>query len=322
MKHPYLMDLNDAESWLYPIELKEPDGYKGEDQRTIHMPQGPDRLFCVTDSVMYPPSPDREIDLHCHEHAHGWEDFFVDSGGLDLYVNGKKTFVAPGNIIHLQPYEAHGMRFHAPTKYRGFMHGIANSDFAPELAIIREKIPDAFTDPELPRARLGGGDFFPRETPIWEEIPVERCSSVRNIDRPFAAFSLDGLTVKIITTRWENGGLCEMAAVEMDKGYAAKTGKYTYHLELYYVTAGQVEFDVFGEVFTAGPECVVKVPKLLPFSIKALTDSVMYDVGGLPRWQAYLLDRASILQYAPERAKDPKEFAALRDKFGVQLNIE
>jgi len=322
MKHPYLMDLNNQENWLYSIELFGANGHKGEDQRTIHMPEGSDRLFCVTDSLMYPAAPDAPVDYHYHEHKYGWEDFFVDSGGLDLYVNGKKAYVAPGDIIHLQPYEAHGMNFHAPTKYRGFMHGIANSDNAPVFAVLREKNPDAANDPDLPRNKILGGDFHPREAPVLKEIAPEMCSSIRNISRPLETFELDGITMKMIVARWENGGLCEMWAAEMKEGFKAESIKYPLHLEMYYVTSGQVKFTIFDEEFVAGPECVVKVPKLAAFSITAMTDAVMYDVGGLPRWYAYLQDRASVLEYDPARAKNPAAFEALREKFDVQLKMK
>ena len=112
-----------------------------------------------------------------------------------------------------------------------------------------------------------------------------------------------------------------MWAAEMDKGYSAKSEKYLNHAELYYITAGQVNFRIWDDEYVAGPECVVKVPALSNFAITALTDAVMYDVGGVSRWQAYMYDRASILQYDPERANDPATFSALREKFGVQLSI-
>jgi len=82
-----------------------------------------------------------------------------------------------------------------------------------------------------------------------------------------------------------------------------------------------VKFVIWGEDVGAGTECVVKVPALRNFSLTVLEDAVMYDVGGSPRWQAYFEDRASILKFDPARAKDPATFAALREKFGVQLSI-
>ena len=324
MPHPYFMDFNNEDSWMYATAFVRPDGYKAEDQRTLSMPEGPDRMFYITDSVMYPPAPGQEADLHCHEHYFGWEIFFVDEGSMDLYVNGKKVFVEQGSILHLQPYEAHGMLFHSPVKYRLFGHGLRiNADTA-VIPTLRAKDPNFREDPEFPAsARPGGGDgdHNIRETPWWEEVPVEQCSTVRHISRPLATFKLDGVVAKMISARWENGGLCEMWAYEMEKGFKVKTKKYTSLQQMYYVTAGQVKFTVLDEEFIAKPGCVVKVPRLGNCAIEALTDAVVYDVGGLPRMQAYLLDRASILKYDPERAKDPATFAALRDKFGVQLQI-
>ena len=321
MRHPYCWDLNNPESWLYPIELIGPDGHKGEDQRTIHMPEGPDRLFCITDSVMYATRTDIEGNLHYHEHQMGWEDFFVDSGSMDLYINDKKVFVTVGDIIHLQPYEAHGMFFHSPVKYRGFMHGLPNSDNSPVGAVLREKNPDAMKDPAYPRDRIGIRDIYMREPPLFEECAAEKCSSIRNIKRPMATFALDGVSMKMISARWENGGVCEMWAADMQKGFSVKSDPYIIHPDLFYITSGQVKFTVYGEEFIAGPECVVKAPKLSNYTIEALSDAVMYDVGGVPRWYAYLQDRSSVMQNDPERAKDAETLKSLREKFFVQWII-
>ena len=325
MTHPYFMDFNSEDSWMYTTKFMRPNGDKGEDQRTLNLPEGPDRLFYITDSVMFPPSPgSTAADLHCHEHYVGWEVFFVDEGNMDLYVNGMKVFVEEGSILHIQPYEAHAMRFHSPVKYRLFAHGLTINPYTEVIPTLYERDPNFREDPEYPAmAQRGGSDTgsFGRELPIWEEVPVEKCASVRHISRPMATFELEGVTAKMISARWENGGVCEMWAYEMKKGFTTKTKKYSTLPQLYYVTAGQVKFTVFDEEFIAKPGCVVRVPKLANCAIEAKTDAVVYDTGGLPRMQAYMLDRASILKYDPDRAKDPATFDKLREKFGVQLQI-
>jgi len=325
MTHPYFMDFNNEDSWMYATEFIRPNGDKGEEQRTLNLPEGPDRLFYITDSVMYPPSLDSTAaDLHCHEHYVGWEVFFVDEGNMDLYVNGMKVFVEEGSVLHLQPYEAHAMRFYSPVKYRLFAHGLTINPYTAVIPTLFARDPNFREDPEYPAiARRGGSDTgaYGREAPVWEEVPVEKCTTVRHISRPLATFKLDGVTAKMISARWENGGVCEMWAYEMEKGFIAKTRKFSTLPQLYYVTAGQVKFTVFDEEFMAKPGCVVKVPKLANCSIEALSDAVVYDTGGLPRMQAYMLDRASILKYDPERAKDPATFDELREKFGIQLQI-
>ena len=326
MNERYLVDLNNEDHWMYPAEYITPQGNKSEDQRTIFLSEGPGSMFTVTDSVMYPTPPGLPDGVACHEHQRGWEDFFVDDGTMDLFVNGMKTLVTPGDIIHLQNYEAHGMTFHSPVKYRGFFHHLVNYESQAELYILRKKNPQIMQDPDFMRVRAtgytgGGRDFYVREKPIWEEVPVEQNSAIRNIKRPLMTFKLDGITMKMMTRRWENGGHCEMWAMELDQGFKAVSDKYLNHSELYYITAGQVKFRIWEDEYIAGPECVVKVPALANFDFTATKDSVMYDVGGVSRWQAYLSDRASVLQYDPERAKDPAVFETMRTVFGVQLDI-
>lgn len=316
MKHPYLIDLCDKDNWLYPIEIFSPDGSKGEDQRTIHMAEGAHRELCVTDSLMYPSPPGQ---IHCHEHQFGYEDFFVDGGGLDIIVNGKGAFVGPGNIIHLQPYEAHGMIFRHPTKYRGFFHDLRNSDNSTVLSILRKKRPDLAKDPEFFKFVTSFFDSQQREKPVYVEVPPEQMACVRNIARPMMTFALEGVTMKMLTGRWENGGVNELWAAEMEPGFHAEWVELPGETEMYYVTEGQIEFSVYDETFVATPECVVKIPKFAAHSIKALTKSVMYDIAGKTRWQALLQDRASILQYDPERAKKPETMESLKARFGCQI---
>ena len=317
MKHPYLIDLNDEANWLYPIELFGPDGVKHEDQRTINNGIGPHKLFCVTDSLMYKSNPEH---THFHEHLIGYEIFFIDSGGLNFYANSQKSYVEPGSILFIQPYEAHYMQFTADTKFRGFFHDLRNSDNSPELAILRKNRPALAADPNFFREHaLGGHDSQMREPLVCEEVPVEKMTTVRHIDRPIASFDLGGATMKMITGRWENGGVCEMWAIEMQPGFQVEWDQFPTEPEMYYVTKGEVKFKIYDEEFVATPECVVKVPKFAEHSIEALTDSVMYDVGGLTRWYAFLQDRASIMKYDPERAKLPETIAELKRKYGCNV---
>ena len=319
MKHPYLIDLNDSDNWLYGIELFGPNGHKGEDQRTINMGEGEHRLYHVTDSVMYPRSDD-SAPVFFHEHYIGYEIFFVDSGGMDLYVDDVRTYVPPGSIVHLQPFRAHAMTFRAPTKFRGFFHDLTQSDNAPELAVLRANRPEVEKDPTFLRDFVFGSfDSGNREQPIWKEVPAEQVSAVRSIKRPMATFELNGVTMKMITARWENGGVTEMWAAEMDAGFHAESVDYPMDRAMFYITDGEVKFKVYDEEFTATSECVVKLPKFACYSITALTDAVMYDVGGQTRWYALLQDRAAILKYDRDRAKDPETLKALKARFKCQI---
>ncbi|MCL1804660.1 MAG: hypothetical protein FWG28_01455 [Clostridiales bacterium] len=314
-KHPYLIDLNDPENWINPQVLGSPER-KGEDQRTINIGEGVHRLFCVTDSVMYPGDPDK---VHFHEHHAGYEYFFVDSGGMDIYSDGKKAYVAPGNIIFFQPYQAHGMTFREPTKYRGFFHDMKNSDTAMERAILRKNRPDVVKLPDyMARFVASQHDTTNREPFVCVEAQAEEVRAVRNIARPLDQFKLDGVVMKMITARWENGGVNEMWAAEMEPGFRAEWVEYPTENEMYYVTAGEIKFKVYDEEFTAYPECVVKIPIFASHSIEAVKSSVMYDIGGLTRWHALLQDRSAIIN-DPARAKDGELMKKLKAKYGCQI---
>jgi mannose-6-phosphate isomerase-like protein (cupin superfamily) len=318
MKHPYLIDLNNEENWLNPQVLRRPDGTPGEDQRTINIGEGVHRLFCVTDSIMYPSDLKNSV-THFHEHTEGYEYFFIDSGGMDLYVDCKKTYVAPGSIVFFQPLQAHGMSFRAPTKYRGVFHDMKNSDTANERAILRKNRPEVVNAPDyFKRFVANQHDTVMREPFPCEEVPVEQVSAVRHIDRPLIQFKLDGVTMKMITARWENGGVNEMWAAEMEPGFRAEWVEYPAENEMYYITEGEIEFKVYDEVFTAYPECFVKIPLYASHRIRAVKKSVMYDIGGLTRWQALLQDRSGILN-DPKRAKAPEVMDELKAKYGCQI---
>ena len=321
MKHPYLIDLNDEENWINPQMLGlRPDGTRGEDQRTISIGQGVHRLFNVTDSVMYPrPESQASEPIHFHEHHEGWEYFFVDSGGMDLYADGKKAYVEPGSIIFFQPYQAHGMTFREPTKYRGFFHDFKNSDTAMERALLRKNRPDIVNEPDyFARFVISQHDTASREAFDCIEVPAEKMSAIRSIKRPLDEFKLDGVTMKMITARWENGGINEMWAAEMEAGLCVEWDDYPTDSEMFYVTVGEIKFKVYDEVFTAFPECVVKIPIFAPHEIEVRKQSVMYDIGGLTRWQAFLQDRSAILR-DPDRASDPSVMEALKQKYRCQI---
>ena len=80
-----------------------------------------------------------------------------------------------------------------------------------------------------------------------------------------------------------------------------------------------MKLTVFGEEHIAGKACLVNVPKLAPFSLKALEDAEVYDVGGQTRWFAFLQDYESVRTYDPARLQDKEAMQALKDKYGIPL---
>ena len=317
----YLYDLNDPKNFIEQVDMKRPDGRVFEHQHTILMPENPRRNFCMTDSIMLKSPEGSPPAMHVHRES--YEIFFVDSGGMDSYVNGQKAYVKPGSILFYQPFQAHGAYFHENVKFRGFFHDRPYYEEGDAYFLLHSSNPDFLLDPELPLDNLPMKDFIDRETPYnYKEVPPEQCSCIRHRERPMAQFNLEGgCTAKMLTGRWENSGLCEMWCFEMKKGFSAESDKYPKITDLYYVTEGEIKFRVYNEEFIAKTEHVVKIPRWTPRRFEALTDAVMYDVGGMPMWYSYFLDRESIHGLAPERAKDPKTWETLRKKFDIHYKL-
>jgi hypothetical protein len=316
----YLYDLNDPKNFIWPLELKSPDGYIGEHQHTVLFPEEPHRHFCMTDSVMHTTRPNNG--LHFHEHIVGYETFFVDSGSMDIYITGKKAPIKPGSVLFIQPFQAHGMFFHEDVKYRGFFHDLPYAEGGEAAKLMRLANPDFLNDPEFPKDKAPLNDFAFREPPHnFKEVPAEECTPIRHRERPMAQFELDGATFKMLTGRWENAGLCELWCFEMKKGFYAESYKYPVNQDLFYLTEGKVKFKCYDEEFVAHKECLIKLPKFAPRSFEVLEDAVMYDVGGLPRWNDYLADRESVLALDPERAAKPETLDDMRKRFGVHYKV-
>ncbi|MDR0838715.1 MAG: hypothetical protein LBN99_03635 [Oscillospiraceae bacterium] len=324
MKNEFLIDLNDhASSWIYPVEVKM-NGVIGEHQSTIIMGEGPHKMFCFTDSVMHPIPEGANPDdfAMMHEHRIGFEIFFVDSGKMWLYGEGYKCLVLPGDILFLPAYRAHGMVFLEDVKYRGIFHDLSSCDDAPAMNALIRHSPGAVDSEEFQKTRGGGGpsgDFVFRERAVFEELPVEKVSAVRSPKRPLSVFELDGVTMKMISARWENSGVCEMWCAELKKGFKAEWDKFPKNHELWYVREGEVKFKVYEEEFVAKAGCLVNIPKFASHSIEALTDAEVYDCGGITFWSALLNDVASVKKYDPERAAKPETIPELKAKFGCDI---
>jgi hypothetical protein len=88
---------------------------------------------------------------------------------------------------------------------------------------------------------------------------------------------------------------------------------------MYYVWRGEVRFKVYDTEFVAKDENVVDIPKFAEHEAEVLSDAIVYDVGGLPMWEAFLEDRKSILKHSPARWDDPTEVEALCQKYSVPI---
>ena len=315
MKHKYLLDLNDESNWLYTSGVRAPSGEMAEDMRVFIMPDmSGNRFYTMTDSAEHP------IDylMPFHQHHKGYETFFVDSGAMQLHIHGQQCRVEKGSVLHFQPFETHGMSFYEEVKYRGFFQGWNGIDYIPEMNLLEQYYPGV-------RARLAesgvmsGRDHHEVAYCEYEHVPVEDVRAVRRPERPLAKFVLDGVVAKMMVARWELGGLREVWRFEMEEGFHAESVDFPAFRQLYYVTGGEVLFKVCEDEFVAGPECMVDVPRLLPHSIKAKSNAVMYDVGGMSCWYNFLHDYTAAMKHAPEKLSDKEYIAGLKKRDNIHV---
>ena len=310
MDYRYLIDLNDEKNWLFPIVNREENGNVWEEARTIHFPMGKESLMRVTDSV-FPPQPN----AHCHYHRDAYEIFFWSMAPFDFYSGGKMAEVEPGCITLHRPYEPHGFAFHDLTRKVGFFHRM---DMTLEDgmcgALLREKRPDARKQPDFPKVGPVLPDIIRAGDPVgWPRVPWQEMDSVRHISHPMAVERLDGITMKMLIARWETGGVKEVWAAEMEKGFTAQSNPYPLKTEMLYVTEGEVRFTVYDDTFIAKRECIVKLPKYGEYRVEALTDAVVYDVGGQTEWFTFFRDCGALSPH------DAEAMAALKFRHGCEI---
>lgn len=318
---PYIIDLDDHEKSNIPTMIRyHANGEEEEEMSPVMDGEGPHGLYNVTDTVMCKMptgvTPE-EASRMAHMHNYGYETFFVDSGKMYLYADGKRTIIQEGDIVHLQAGQMHSMASIEDVKWRGFFHDLDSFLYAASSTAVTQRIPGAADDPAFQKVKLAA-DFIPCELPFYRDVPPEEMGAVRNPSRPLAAFQFPGAVVKVIVPRWENAGVTECCMAELQKGAKLRWGYHRYR-EQYYVRKGSVKLTLFGEEYIAKKSCIINVPMLAPFTIQALEDAEIYDMGGQTKWFAFLLDYESVRTYDPERIAKPEEVQKLKDKFGIPL---
>lgn len=316
MDYQYLIDVNDEKNWLCPIINAEADGTVWEEARTIHYPYGPESLMRVTDSVFHP-----QPATHIHYHRAAYEIFFWSMAPFDLYHDGKVATVEPGCISLVRPYEPHGFGFKETTRKVGFFHHVpmAEEDGLAS-ALLRAHDPTARKSPDFPDSVGVFADFVHGENPAgYERITWQEMPGVRHLSKAISTEKFDGVTMKLIIARWETGGVKEIWAAEMEKGFRAESVRYPSKAEMFYITDGEVKFKIYDDEFVAHKECIVKIPKYARYEIEALSDAVMYDVNGQTDWFNYFLERKTILTAEPARLDDPDNVKALKRKHFMDI---
>ena len=322
-KNEFLFDLKTPETtWKGGVAHSYfPNGEVSSDVGTITDAEGEHGLYWCLDTVMHknPAEMDPAVTAMPHFHWRGYETFFVDSGSLYLYIDGKKALAKTGDIVHLQAGQSQGMFFLEDVKWRGTYHDFFTYPEAGDVGRVKRLLPGLADDPELNALSTRGFMDSNRIEPfLCREVPTADCHAIKNPQRPHAAYEFPGVSFRIIVERWENGGVKELECALMEPGFSARWVKYPPLRELFYVRSGKVKFTIGGVEFIADDECVVDAPRFLPRGIEVLEKTEMYDLGGQPYWSLFLQNYVSIQHYDPARLT-PENLKALKERFHVQI---
>jgi len=321
--YDYVIDLEDREhNGINYFTRYNKNGEREEVMSVAIDAEGPHDRYNMCDTIMCKmPTGVSVADAFkmCHMHEYGYELFFVDSGLMHLFVDGKVCMVKKGDIIQLQAGQIHSMASEEDVKWRGFFHDLDSFQNGVKTGAVASLLGDVRQDPDFMAARASlGKDFYLCEPPVYEEIPTEEMSSVRHPDRPLATYRFEGVTVKPLVRRCENAGVCELTLAELEPGYSLRYGYHSLR-EQFYVREGHVKLSLFGKEYDAKAGSIINVPMLAPFKITAVEKSDVYDVSGQAHWFAFLINLESIRVNDPERLKDPSTLKALKEHFKVEL---
>lgn len=318
----FLFDLKKPEeSWKGVSYSKRADGSVGSTVGSILPPEGPRWMFWVLDTVMHahPEGTDFDKAQMPHYHNAGYETFFVDSGKLWLYINGQKALAQKGDIIQLMAGQNHGMGWIEDVKWRGTYHDLLVPSTTGDVRTLLKHMPELEGDAEV-KALDKGMDHEDSEPFVCVEVPTEQCQAIKNPSRPHATYSdlFEGVTLKTIVERWENGGAKEMILAELQPGFTAEWCKYPNLHEVFYLRKGKIKFKVYNEEFIADDECVINIPRFAPHSFEVLEPSDLYDMGGQTWWSLFFQDVQSIKKYDPARLT-PETMAKLKERYHCNI---
>lgn len=302
----YLYDMNNKSDWLR-VNMDMRDGKLNEELHIISYPEGVNQRFEVIDSIFYGQAS-------YHEHAFGWETFFVLDGSIDFIVHGKICTVTGGDILHLQPYCSHQMIFKEKTHWRGTFHDINMCGIVNNWNRTLRYLEDQLKTPIFTASYLANRNNIIRESPVYTRVDKSELTEIRSAERWLNRFDLEGVCMKQITARWENNGVNEIWRFEMDDGFSVNFRPVIPVTDLFYVTDGEIDFKVGEQSFTAYPDCLVKIPPYVPRSFRSKGKSAIYDFGGTAHWLDMTEDYLSICQNKPEKLHDESYMNPVLDR--------
>lgn len=296
MSSKYLIRMNDPADWLRTYD-------EGTQQvNDFILPIGPYEKNEMSDTIYH-----KNASVDYHEHAKGFETFFIRKGRVECVIRGQHFIAEKGDILHIPPYVAHGFVFlEEGTVWRELFQEINMAQGIMNKNRIKGNYDGLYDDPHFRTLYRQAHHNFTREKPVAVEVPRESVRELRMPGFSFSTHHLNGATFRLIVGRWESNGVKEVWEAEVEKGFKVYWDYPNPNDELYYVCNGRVKCNVLGEEFEAGPDCLIHIPPYTTHRFEALEDSRVYDCGCAARLLDLMEDWKSLKTYQPDKLEDPE----------------
>lgn len=297
MKSNYLIRMTEPSDWLRTYD----EGTQNVND--FILPIGPYEINEMSDTIYH-----KNASVDYHEHAKGYETFFIREGRVECTMRGKRFIADKGDILHIPPYVAHGFVFlEEGTIWRELFQEMNMAQGIRNKNRIKNSYSGLYEDPDFRTIYRQAHHNFTREKPVAVEVPKESMWELRTPDFAYSTFRLNGVALRLVIGRWECNGVKEVWKADLEKGFKVCWDYPNPNDELYYVCSGRVGCKVLDEEFEAGPDCLIHIPPYTSHRFEALEDSQIYDCGCAARLLDLLEDIESLKQYQPEKLED-KDF--------------
>lgn len=309
MEKRYLIRMNNPEDWLRHWD---------EGTQVVNdfiLPRGPFEKDEMSDTIYH-----KDAEVPYHQHARGFETFMIASGSVECFIRGKRFIANTGDMLHIPPYTPHGFRFlEEGTIWRELFQEINMAQGIMNKNTVKGNYPEYMDSPEFMEMYRSSHKGLQRETPVTQDVDKHTMHEVRTPEFAFSHYQGEGYDLKLKVGKWETNGVKEVWQASLDQGVHIEYDYPHCNWELYYITKGAVQFDIMGEVFTAGPDCLVHIPPYHKHRIQVLEASELFDYGGEMHLMSLLEDYDSLKVHQPEKLGDEAFMTGFLRKYGCYV---
>jgi quercetin dioxygenase-like cupin family protein len=312
MKNPYMIRMNVIEDC---IDYTNVDGLAHYDFYHPVESVQKDEMDCMHFSV-----PETK-DVGYHEHRRGCETFFISQGRMECCVLGRRFYMGPGDLLHIQPYMGHSFKPAAPdTKLNILFQTMDMANTTANRLFTQQNFPGVFESPETQKVLDAHYGRVPRTFPAGGYVPEEEVRELRRDGEGLITHTTDNATLRLKVGRWETHGVKEIWEYCLKKGAFAKWEKNRPEFHMFYVTGGKVAFKVWEArdracEFVAESQSLIRIPPFRPFSFEALDNSRMYDLDCGALLQDLLEEINTLKAKDPDKLSDSQFMKDLYERF-------